>query len=476
MAGNIPRLLITASKSGSGKTMITCGLLQAVKNRGLKVSAYKCGPDYIDPMFHREVLGISSYNLDTFLCGRKAVREILIKHGGELAVMEGVMGYYDGLAGISTEASAYDVAEATDTPAVMVVDCKGASVSVVPHIQGFLRYKENAARNSHIEGIILNRVSPMMYGRMKTLIEKETSVKVYGYIPVMDDFSLESRYLGLKMPGEIEGIKEKLKRLGRTFEETLDIEGLIQLALSAPDLVGSGELKSLVRESCESSEERKKVRIGVAADEAFCFIYQDNLDILSDLGAEIVTFSPLHDNHLPRDLAGLIFYGGYPELYAKQLSGNHAMREEIKRKVEGGTPCIAECGGFQYLQESIQDEKGFVYPMCSCLPGKSFHTPSLKRFGYLTLEGGLVFGKKVGTVRAHEFHYYDSECCGEEFLAKKPLSNRMWKCMISTDKMLAGYPHIHYAGNPEVAKAYMEACRWNYRQQNTWQSTQQKES
>ncbi len=466
MTGHIPRLLITAPGSGSGKTMITCGLLQAVKDRGLDVSAYKCGPDYIDPMFHREVLGMKSYNLDTFLCGRKAVREILIKHSGELAVIEGVMGYYDGLGGISTEASAYDVAEATDTPAVMVVDCKGASVSVVPYIQGFLRYRENAARNSHIGGVILNRISPVMYGRMKTLIEEETSVKVHGYVPVMDDLAFESRYLGLKMPGEIDDIKEKLKRLGNIFEKTLDIDGLLKLALSAPDLVGGDESKSLEKGSSEASEERKKIRIGVAEDEAFCFIYQDNLDILSDLGAEIVSFSPLYDSHLPGDLAGLIFYGGYPELYAGKLSGNHTMREEIRRKVEEGTPCIAECGGFQYLQESIQDEKGFVYPMCACLPGKSFHTPSLKRFGYLTLEDGSVFGRNVGVIRAHEFHYYDSEYCGEDFMAKKPLSNRTWKCMISTDKMLAGYPHIHYAGNPKVAKAYMEACRCNYRQQD----------
>lgn len=464
MRETIPRILMTAPKSGSGKTLITCGLLQAVKDRGIHVSAYKCGPDYIDPMFHREVLGIASYNLDTFLCKAPAVRAVLRRHSGDLAILEGVMGYYDGLGGISTEASAYDVAAATDTPAVLILDCKGASLSVVPQIQGFLRYREKEASDSRIRGVILNRISPAMYGRMKALIEKETPVKVYGFVPVLQELDLESRYLGLKMPGEIPGIREKLQKLGRTMEETLDVDGLIELAESASPLEEEEAGDDFRRAGCAASEEGKKVRIGVASDEAFCFIYPDNLELLTAMGAEIVTFSPLHDKHLPEDLAGLIFYGGYPELYARGLSDNYRMREAVRQKVEEGVPCIAECGGFQYLQKSIQDETGTGYPMCGCLPGKSFHTPSLKRFGYLTLEGGLVFGKDVGPVRAHEFHYYDSEQCGEDFLAKKPLSNRTWKCMISTDRMLAGYPHIHYGGNPGVAKAYMEACRWNDRQ------------
>lgn len=470
---NIPRILITAGKSGAGKTMITCGLLEVLKRKGLQITAYKCGPDYIDPMFHRKVLGIPSYNLDTFLCGKETVRELLVRHsisGNSISVIEGVMGYYDGLGGISYEASTYDVADATDTPSVMVVDCKGVSVSVIPYIQGFLRYQDRKVKNSHIQGVILNRISPMMYKRMKILIESETPAHVYGYVPERKDFLLESRYLGLKLPGEVNEIKEKL---GDILEELLDIDGLIRLAESAVPLQTDEDQTCDQRENMPDEREKARKtdktltqerprecpRIGVAADEAFCFIYQDNLDILERMGAELVTFSPLHDAMLPDQLDGIIFYGGYPELYAKELCENQSMREQISRAVLEDLPCIAECGGFMYLTESIQDESGAVYPMCNVFGGESFYTSSLRRFGYIMLRGGKVFGRDVGDIFAHEFHYYDSRQCGESFEAKKPLSERTWKCMISTDTILAGYPHIHYAGCPKVAEAFVETCR-----------------
>ena len=206
------QLLLAAPSSGSGKTTAACALLSALKARGLEPCAFKCGPDYIDPMFHKTVIGISSYNLDSFLCGENGVREILKKNGAgaDISVMVGVMGYYDGIAGISSEASAYDIARITDTPAVMILDCKGLSVSAVPCIQGFLHYKDD----SRIKGVILNRLSPMMYGRMKEMIEVRTGIKVYGYVPVMKDCALESRYLGLKLPKDRKDTEDKLTRLG----------------------------------------------------------------------------------------------------------------------------------------------------------------------------------------------------------------------------------------------------------------------
>lgn len=482
MTADIPRIIITAGKSGAGKTMITCGILEALKRRGLAVTAYKCGPDYIDPMFHREVIGIPSYNLDTFLCGRESVRESFIQHGmpdakiygqqmdgrpagghradrqiadgkglaGCIAVIEGVMGYYDGLGGVSLAASTYDVADTVKSPAVLIVDGKGASVSAAAHIQGFLRYKNENAENSYIEGVILNRISPAMYGRMKMLIEREAKVRVYGYVPEIRETGLKSRYLGLKLPGEVKALKEKIGRLGDILEESLDLNGLIALAASAAPL-----------KLCENGKvlRQETLRIGVASDEAFCFIYPDNLEILAGLGAKIVPFSPLQDEKIPRALDGIIFYGGYPELHAGKLAGNRQMRNQVREAVLKGLPCIAECGGFMYLTESIRDEKGNVYPMCNALPGESFYTPSLRRFGYLTLRGGKVFGKEAEDIAAHEFHYYDSRQCGEAFEAKKPFSDRRWRSMVSTDTMLAGYPHIHFAGNPVVAEAFIAACR-----------------
>lgn len=455
----IPRILITAPSSGGGKTMLTCGILQAFLNRGCHPAAFKCGPDYIDPMFHKRVLGVDSYNLDTFLCGKSGVREVLRKHGNEhdIAVMEGVMGYYDGLAGISTEASAYEVADVTETPAILLVDCKGLSVSILPVIEGFLHYREN----SHIKGVILNRLSPMMYGRMKKMIEEQIGVTVYGYLPVMKDVTFESRYLGLKLPNEVEKIKEQIEKLGKQVEASVDIDGILELAKKSPE-IEDGILEKLVPEKldvCPEARAEKSIRIGIAQDEAFCFIYQDNKEVLETMGAQLIPFSPLHDEVLPENIDGLLLYGGYPELYAESLSENQSMRTDIREKLQKGLPCMAECGGFMYLMEMLEGVDGRNYPMAGVLSGVSYKTTSLKRFGYITLSGGNVFGMKVGEISAHEFHYYDAEECGQAFVAKKPLSERRWECMISTETIFAGYPHLYYRGNPRVAEAFLKACK-----------------
>lgn len=451
---SVPRLLITASASGVGKTLLTCGILQTLKNRGLKLASFKCGPDYIDPMFHKNVLGIDSYNLDIFMCGREGVKSILDSHGEEvdIAVIEGVMGYYDGIAAVSTDASAYDVADLTDTPSVLIVDCKGMSVSIVSIIRGFVGYRSD----SHIRGVILNRLSPMMYGRMKRLIERETGIRVYGYVPVMEDCVLESRYLGLCMPQELEGLDRQISVLAERLEASLDIDGLIELARR-----GSGSQLSEYKKGGKDKPEFMGLRIGVAKDEAFCFMYRDNLELLESMGVTLVSFSPVHDKRLPDKLDGLLLYGGYPELYARELSANQAMREDIKESIAGGLPCMAECGGFMYLQKEITNEQGESFPMVGVLEGGSYKTASLRRFGYVMLSGGRVFGQDVGEIRAHEFHYYDSDECGRAFTARKPLSDKMWECMISTDTLLAGYPHIHYIGNPEIASAFLHACKRN---------------
>ena len=479
----VPRVLLTAASSGSGKTMITCGILKALKKRGLNCAAFKCGPDYIDPMFHRKVLGIDSYNLDTFMCRRSGVRQSLLSHGKnrDICIMEGVMGYYDGIAGISKEASAWDVAVTTDTPSILILDCKGVSVSAVAIVKGFLEYESE----HHIGGVILNRISPMMYGRMKQMIEEQLGVRVYGYVPVVPDCILESRYLGLQLPDEVKEIDEKLVRLAKVVEDTVDLDGILELAGNVPVLQEDTQDKESVlcegardKDYLSGSEEKKNksqinssqmqvqqmkdsgvARVAVAQDEALCFIYPDNLEILKKTGADIVTFSPIHDAKLPENIQGIVLYGGYPELYAKELSENHSMRDSIRRAVTAGLPCIAECGGFMYLQERMEGPGGKQDDMAGALPGKSYKTERLRRFGYITLSGGMVFNQSIGNITAHEFHYYESEECGHAFTAKKPMSTRGWECMISTDTMLAGYPHIHYMGNPRVAEAFVGACR-----------------
>ena len=453
----IPRIMLAAARSGSGKTLLTCGILQVLKERGLKPASFKCGPDYIDPMFHSRVIGAKSRNLDTFFADEETVRYLLAKNAADcdISVLEGVMGYYDGLGGISDKASAYDVASVTDTPVVMIADCRGLSLSLIPYLKGFVEYR----RDSRIRGVIFNRISPMMYPRMKELVEKELpGLRVLGYVPMLTDCVLESRHLGLVMPEEIRDLREKLQRLAGELTKTLDVEGLLALAHEAPPLLAD------VQGCRESWHTKKPVQIGVARDEAFCFFYQDNLDLLEEMGARLVYFSPIHDRKLPDHLQGLMLNGGYPELYARQLSANTSMRTSIREALEGGMPYTAECGGFLYLHRELEDMDGNSWPMAGVIDGKGYRTPRLSRFGYVTLEEGCCFGRQTGPIPAHEFHYFDSDNCGEAFTARKPAGSRSWKCIHSSGQGLAGFPHLYYYGNRKVARAFLSACEeWEER-------------
>ena len=228
------RILLAAGASGSGKTLITCGLLQALVNRGLKTASFKCGPDYIDPMFHSRVIGAKSRNLDTFFTDSETTKYLFCENAVDcdISVMEGVMGFYDGVAGTTTKASAYDLASVTDTPVILIVNSRGMSVSLAAYVKGFMEYR----KDSHIQGVIFNQMSPMLYPRMKELLEKELNIKVLGYVPKMDDCVIESRHLGLVLPDEIPELKENLHRLAEVLEKTLDIDGILQLAESAREL------------------------------------------------------------------------------------------------------------------------------------------------------------------------------------------------------------------------------------------------
>ena len=455
------RLMLTAGASGSGKTLITCGLLQLLKEKGLKVSCFKCGPDYIDPMFHSAVLGVPSGNLDTFFTpGRTAASLFSAQaEGTDLAVLEGVMGYYDGLGGISTKASAYDVACTVDTPAVLIVPGSGTSVSAAAYVRGFLTFREN----SRIRGVILNRISSGMYGRMKRVIQEETGVRVLGYVPEMTDCVLKSRHLGLVMPEEIPELKGRLHRLAAVMDETLDLPALLALAREAgPGIFAPSEEEKRQKTGSECTAFPRKavkpgVRIGIARDEAFCFMYTANLAYLKDAGAEPVFFSPLHDEKLPPGLDGLILYGGYPELHAGDLSKNVSMLESVREHLMKGLPCLAECGGFLYLHRELEDMDGHFRPMVGVIPGKGFRTKRPVRFGYIELTADRpVFGVLPDqAVPSHEFHYYDSDCCGSAFTARKPLSEKSWSCIHVTENLLAGFPHLFYPACPQLAAAFL---------------------
>lgn len=334
---NRPRIMIAATGSGSGKTSITCGLLQALINKGIKPSSFKCGPDYIDPMFHTEVLGVQSRNLDLFFMEENIANYLLCKNSKDtdFAVIEGVMGYYDGLAGNSIKCSSYDLARATKTPVILIADCKGMSLSVAALVKGFLEFK----KNSNIQSVILNRIPPMLYPDIKEIIQEEVGVQVLGYLPTLRDCALQSRHLGLITAGEIENFKEIITELAKQIASTVDLDGILKIGRNAPP-VGyefTGELATLSsmlnrnnQHLCKDSvvdcpRETSNVKIAVAMDQAFCFYYRDNLDLLEELGAEILPFSPLVDEALPEGTQGLILGGGYPELYLNQLSNSSSL-------------------------------------------------------------------------------------------------------------------------------------------------------
>jgi len=450
--------MIAATGSGCGKTTITCGLLQAFLNRGKKLASFKCGPDYIDPMFHSEVLGIKSRNLDLFLNEVNTIKYLLSKNasGCELAVIEGVMGYYDGLAAKTTACSSYDLAQKTETPVVLVVDCNGMYLSILAVIKGFMKMRQD----SNVKGVILNRMPPIIYTEMKELIEEELDVQVLGYLPEIKDSQIESRHLGLVTAKEIGNLKEIINRLAEQIEKSIDLNKIVQIAEKAVPVEYelTEELRKINRMSTDVP-----IKIAVAMDKAFCFYYQDDLDLLAELGAEILTFSPLEDRVLPAGIHGIIIGGGYPELYLEQLSENKNMLEEIKKVILQGMPCLAECGGFMYLHQYIKDEKGISYKMVGAIEGVSFPTNKLLRFGYVSLvaQRDNLLCEKGMEIKGHEFHYWDSTNTGNSFHAQKTLQKANWDCIIAERNLWAGFPHTHFYQDLGMAIRFFKHCQMN---------------
>lgn len=449
MKNKMPRLLFSAPSSGSGKTMLVCAVIEVFKRRGLNVTALKCGPDYIDSMFHRIVSGVVSGNLDSFFTDEQTLKYLLEKRAkkADITVIEGVMGYYDGLGGQSERASTYEIASVTNSPVILIADGKGASVSLAAVIKGIADYRVN----SGIKGVILNRVSPSYYDRIKSVIEAETGISVIGYVPEIKELKVPSRHLGLVSPEELSAFGDTIGRVSDILEKTVDIDLLYDIAKSAGYCTGKKPCIPRLNEN---------VRIAVARDEAFSFYYTENMELIEETGGEIVYFSPLRDKALPEDIDGIILGGGYPELYAGELSRNTSFIASLQSAFKDGIPCHAECGGFMYLHESLEGADGKKYPMAGILAGNAFRTEKLCRFGYIELEAdrGGVMGRKGESIRAHEFHYWDCDESGSDFTAQKPSSSRQYKCMIHSENMLAGFPHIYYYSNINMLSGFMRSC------------------
>lgn len=448
--------MITAASSGSGKTMITCGLLELFKRKGLNPLACKCGPDYIDGLFHKQVLELEGMNLDSYFEAPEELRDKYSRLSkGHLPVVEGVMGYFDGLGGSTTRASSWEVAHILDLPAVLVVDARGASVSLAALIKGFLEFER--PMGSQIKAVIFNRMSPMLYPRIRELVERETGIRAAGFVPELDFLKVGSRHLGLVLPEEIAGLREQMNRLGKCLEETIDWEFLEELGAEKEGR------DALEEENTEAScTAAFSFRLGIAMDEAFCFYYQDNLRLLERLGGELVYFSPIHDRSLPEQLDGLILGGGYPELYCEALSLNESMRESVKKAAEGGLPVLGECGGYLYLLEELEAEDGRIWPMTGVLKGKGYKKGKNSRFGYIGVEAekDSLYLKPGEQIRGHEFHYWDCEVLEEEWVmrAKKPVGNRSWPCIRIKNQVMAGFPHLFYPSCPAFAVRFAKAC------------------
>lgn len=448
MTEHINRVMFAGTHSGCGKTTITCGIMQALVNKGLKVSSFKCGPDYIDPMFHSKVIGTKSGNLDSYFTREEVLKQLLYQTSidSDVSIMEGVMGYYDGI-GLTHEASAYAVSTITNTPVILIIDAKGMSTSLGAVMKGFLHYKEQ----SNIKGVIFNRIPPALYEGVKIMAE-EIGIKALGYLPGRKDFGLESRHLGLVTAEELTDIKDKLNNLGDVISDTIDLEGILALSKSAGILKLSQGKKSFTK---------IPVNIGVAKDNAFCFYYRENLKLLEELGAKLIYFSPLTSKKLPPNLHGLYLGGGYPELYGRELSENKELLNQIRTSILRGMPTIAECGGFMYLHEKLEDKFGQVYDMAGIIQGRSFKTERLQYFGYvqMTAKENSLIARKGDIIKAHEFHYWDSENRGSAFHIEKAAKNKEWEGVHVSDSFYGGYPHLYFYSNPSMAEGFINKCR-----------------
>ncbi len=485
------KIMIAAPKSGSGKTGITIALLKALKEKGIRTVSFKSGPDYIDPLFHKSVLGIPSYNLDTYFTDDRTTKELFEKNssGYDFAVIEGVMGLFDGVGGISLEGSSYKLASVTDTPIILVVDAKGmGAISIAALIKGFLCFDENKL----IKGVILNRVSKAFFDRIKEKIEEETGIKILGSVPERKDINISSRHLGLVTPNDVENIESIKDILYEEFEKNISLNDIFELAES-DNKKDTGNIysdngsentihASAINDNTESGiqihgsdinserlgegipdsgiNQKKSVNdpancvIAIAGDDAFCFLYEENIDLLKENGADIVFFSPLKDSSVPENADAIILPGGYPEEHLKELSENKSMMCSIKEAYAKGMPIVAECGGFMYLHKSIEDKEKNEYETVGMIDAKCFYTGRSQRFGYIEVkEKESNFMPEGETIKGHEFHYYESTDNGKSCVANKPNSAVSYDCIHVEDNLWAGFAHLYYPSNISFAKS-----------------------
>ncbi|MBR0284506.1 MAG: cobyrinate a,c-diamide synthase [Selenomonadaceae bacterium] len=450
----IPRVVIAATQSGSGKTTLVTGILAALRERGLRVQAYKIGPDYIDPGYHALASGRPAHNLDTWLVPEDRLREIFVRtaQDADIAVIEGVMGLYDG--GRKGVSSTAQVAKLLDAPVLLTIDAKSMGASAAAMALGFREYD----RDLRLAGVLLNRLGSATHEKMIAEALSALDIAVYGAVRRDEGLQMPERHLGLLPTTENEerGIVTKI---AKAVAAQVDLDGILNLAKNAEPVDftgGQGRKAAAGKSSC---------RIAVARDEAFSFYYPESLQVLEQCGAEIVTFSPLRDEELPK-AEGLILGGGFPEMFAERLSRNASMRASIREAAEQGMPMYAECGGFMYLMRELVDFEGKRYPMAGVFPACAQMQKKLQMVGYVEAEllQDTVLGSRGTRFRGHEFHFSteqadDASVEARAFAFTRMRNHARYAAGYAAKNVLGSYLHLHFAGCPKAAKHFVEMCR-----------------
>ncbi len=451
MGETIARILLAAPASGSGKTTLTCALLEALRRRGKHPVSFKCGPDYIDPMFHRSVQQVPSWNLDSYFTSPDMLCSLFQDHArlGDVAVLEGVMGYYDGIRGTDGKASTHEIASLTDSPVILVVNRLKEDETVLQQIRRVLEHRED----HHIAGVLLNRMDPDR-GEELEEIRRSSPIPVLGAIPDRPELTVPSRHLGLRQPQEDAEISAKIGTMADLLEQYADVDAILDIAGNA------AEWNTVEEPEFPMPENDIPVRLAIARDEAFSFYYRENEELLQRMGAELIPFSPLHDPDIPEDTDGVLLPGGYPELWGRELAANENMKRTLRKRIGEGLPVIAECGGFLYLQKTLQSE-GQNYEMTGVFPGTGIRSDHLVRFGYMEAEirNGGIFGGKGTVLRGHEFHYLDTDCNGADLLCRKTSTGQEYDAGFCTGTVYAGFPHFYFYGCPEATAEFIRTCQ-----------------
>ncbi len=443
-------MIIAGERSGVGKTTVTLALLAALERRSQAVQSFKVGPDYIDPMFHRHVTKRACRNLDPVLTSEDYVQQCFAQHSqtAEYSLIEGVMGLFDGASGSDDFGSTAHVARLLDLPVLLILNCSSLARSIAAIAHGYRSFDPRV----DVAGVVLNRVGSDRHLELLTAALEPLNLPILGVLRRQDDITIPDRHLGLVPTAELENLNSLLDRLADLGETCFDWSRLLPLLSS----------EHIEKEESKAQPSTSKIRVAVAYDSAFSFYYADNLDLLEQLGAELVYWSPLNDSALPEGTQGLYFGGGFPEVFATELANNHLARCAVKTAIQSNMPTYAECGGLMYLCEQIVDFAGQSHPMVGILPTTAIMGKKLTLgYRHATVMQNSLMMNKGDRAWGHEFHRstltHESDqplFNLEGYHSGIPLRSEGWQCY----QVHASYTHLHFGAQPEFLKRFLRQC------------------